>query len=103
MDKLRAAYNYLSTRNYTHFLLLALLVKGLIADVGYSTALLTVPILLFEAYRLYIKTKTPEPIQHDIAIMKRFEKMQEELDRLKAKANANSLDKNINAPAKRYF
>lgn len=97
MDKFHIAYNYLSTRNYTHFLLLALLAKGLVSDVGYSTVLLTVPILLFDAYRIYIKSREPIAIVHDKAIM-------DELDKLKAKVNANSMEKNLSAaPAKRYF
>lgn len=96
MEKLRAAYNYLSTRNYTHFLLLALLLKGLIADISYSTVLLTVPILLFQAYQLYIKSKKPDPIVLDAEVRK-------ELDNIKSKLNANNMEKNIPAATKRYF
>lgn len=96
MEKLRLAYHYLSTRNYIHFLLLALLIKGLVADVSYSTVLLTIPILLFQAYQLYIKTKTPDPVILDAELRK-------ELDNLKSKINATNMDKNISAPVKRYF
>jgi hypothetical protein len=103
MDKFHLIYNYLSTRNYTYFLLLALLVKGLVADVSYSTVLLTVPVLCFEAYRIYIKMKTPEPVQIDMAIMKRFDQVQDDVDKLKSKVNANSFEKNIAAAPKRYF
>jgi hypothetical protein len=95
MSKFLTIYNYLSTRNYTHFLLLALLIKGLIADVSYSTVLLTVPVLCFEAYHLYIKAKRPEPVVFDTELRK-------ELDNIKSKLNAGSLEKNINVP-KRYF
>lgn len=97
MDRFQSIYNYISTRNYTHFLLLALLAKGLITDISYSTVFLTIPILLFEAYQLYIKSKKPDVMVHDRAIM-------EELDKLKAKVNANSMEKNLSSgPSKRYF
>jgi hypothetical protein len=103
MDKLRSIYNYLSMRNYTHFLILGLLCKALIFDVSYATFLLTIPVLAYEGYKTYIKFKTPDPVQHDIAILKRFDALQEDLDRVKSKVNATSLDKNINAQVKRYF
>lgn len=96
MERFRLAYNYLSTRNYTHFLLLGLLAKGLISDVSYATVLLTAPILLFEAYKIYIKTKTPDPIVLDAEVRK-------ELDNIKSKLNAVQMEKGITQPVKRYF
>lgn len=96
MDKFLSVYNYLSSRNYTHFLLLALLVKGVISDVSYSVALLTVPVLLFQAYQLYIKTKTPDAVVLDAEVRK-------ELDNIKAKLNAGSMEKSLNPVPKRYF
>lgn len=104
MEKLRASYNYISNINFAYVLVLGLLSKALILDVSYATFLITVPVLAFEGYRLYIKSKTPEPIQHDLAIIKRFDQFQEDLDKVKSKVNANNLEKNISSgPAKRYF
>lgn len=96
MEKLKAIYKYVSALNYAYLLVLGLLAKALISDVSYATFLITVPILGFEAYKLYIKSKEPIPYIHDKAIM-------DELDKLKAKVNAQSLDKNINSVPKRYF
>jgi len=71
--------------------------------VSYASFLLTIPFLAYDAYKLYIKHKTPEPVQIDIAVMKRFDQVQEEFDKLKSKVNANNLEKNIAAAPKRYF
>lgn len=96
MEKLRAFRAYLSNLNYAYLLILGLVVKALISDISYAAFLISIPILSYEAYKLYIKSKEPVKHIHDKAIM-------DELDKLKAKLNANSLDKNINAPMKRYF
>ena len=96
MEKFRVVYNYLSSFNLAYILVLGLLGKALISDVSYPTFLITVPILCFEGYKLYIKSKEPVAYIHDKAIM-------DELDKLKAKLNAQSLDKNINSVPKRYF
>lgn len=96
MEKLRVIYKYLIGMNIAHALVVCLLAKALISDVSYATFLLTIPILGFEAYKIYIKSKQPVSYIHDKAIM-------DELDKLKAKLNANNLDKNINSPVKRYF
>lgn len=96
MEKLRAVYKYISGINFAYILILGLLGKALISDVSYATFLLTIPVLGFEAYKLYIKTKTPDPIVHDRAIM-------DELDKLKAKVNATSMEKNLATAPKRYF
>ena len=103
MEKLRAAYKYLSGMNFAYILVLGLLGKALISDVSYASFLLTIPVLAYESYRLYIRSKTPDPIQHDIAIMKRFDQFQDDLDKVKSKVNATSLEKNLNAPVKRFF
>lgn len=99
MARLKALYSYLCGSNFAYLLILGLVVKALIHDVSYATFLLTLPILGFESYKLYIQTKKPDPVAIDESIRK-------ELDNIKAKLNANTLEKGINAPTtpmKRYF
>lgn len=96
MEKLRAVFKYISGINLAYILVLALMIKAVISDVSYPTFLLTIPILCFEGYKLYIKSKKPDPVVFDAELRK-------ELENIKSKVNANSLDKNINAPMKRYF
>lgn len=98
MEKLRALYAYLCGTNFAYLLILALVIKALISDVSYATFLLTLPVLGFEAYKIYIKTKTPDPVLIN-------QEIRDELDKLKAKMNANNFEKNLTQPAaaKRYF
>jgi hypothetical protein len=96
MLKLRSAYNYLCSLNYTHILVCGLVLKSIIFDVSYASFLLTIPFLTYDAYRLYIKMKTPEPIELDAELRK-------ELDNIKSKLNAGSMEKNIAPTVKRYF
>jgi hypothetical protein len=99
MNRLKLAYAYLCGTNFAYLLILALVVKALIHDVSYASFLLTLPVLGFESYKLYLKHKTPDPIVID-------EQIRKELDNIKAKLNANTLEKGINAPTtpmKRYF
>jgi hypothetical protein len=99
MNRLKSAYAYLCGTNFAYLLILGLVVKALIHDVSYASFLLTLPILGFESYKLYIKTKTVDPVVLDGEIRK-------ELDNIKAKLNANTLEKGLNSPTtpiKRYF
>ena len=96
MEKLRAAYNYLCSLNYTHILVCCLVVKSIVFDVSYASFLLTIPFLGYDAYKLYIKSKIPDPVVLDAEIRK-------ELDNIKSKINANNLEKNVTSPVKRYF
>lgn len=96
MEKLRAAYKYCSTLNYAYLLIIGLLAKALISDVSYATFLITVPILAFEAYKLYIKTRTPDPVVLDNEVRR-------ELDNIKSKLSAVTMEKGVQAPVKRYF
>lgn len=96
MNFFRSAYDRLSVVNLSHVLVLALVVKALVSDVSYSTFLLTLPVLGFEAYKLYLKSKKPDPVQLDA-------EMRKELDNIKAKINAQTMDKNIKQPVPRYF
>jgi hypothetical protein len=96
MEFLRGVYNTLLRFNVAHILVLGLVIKALITDVSYPAFLLTIPILSYEAYKLYIKHKTPDVIQFNSELRK-------ELDNMKAKLNAQTLDKNIKPQVERYF
>jgi hypothetical protein len=96
MEKLRAVYNYASSLNFAYLLILGLLGKALISDVSYATFLLTIPVLGYEGYKLYIKSKTPDAVVLDAELRK-------ELDNIKSKINAGNMDKGVNAMPKRYF
>lgn len=98
MDKLRSLYAYLSGKNFAYALVLALVVKAIVSDVSYATFLLTVPVLAFESYKLYIKTKTPDPVVIN-------QEIKDELDKIKAKINAGQFQKGLDAASqnKRYF
>ena len=93
----------MSGLNYAYFLVLGLLAKALISDVSYATFLITIPVLGYEGYKLYLKSKKPEPIQIDMAISKRLDAHRDELEAIKSKLKAESLDRNINPITKRYF
>ena len=100
MDNFRAQtarlYIYLSKINLAHVLVLGLVVKATINDISYPSFLLTVPVLGYEAYKLYIRSKTPNPIELDVELRK-------ELDNIKSKLNAQTLEKGLKAPVARYF
>ena len=96
MEKLRAIYKYALGINFAYVLVLGLMVKALVSYITYPTFLLTIPVLAFEGYKLFLKSKEPVPYIQDKAL-------RDELDRLKTKVNAGTLDKNINQPTKRYF
>ncbi len=99
MNKLRSLYAYASGINFAHLLVLGLVVKALISDISVATFLLSVPVLGYEAYKLYLKSKKPDPIVIN-------QEIKEELERIKAKVNAGAFEKNLStpvSPAKRYF
>jgi hypothetical protein len=98
MDKLRSLYAYISGINFAYSLILALVVKSIIFDISYASFLLALPVLGFESYKLYIKHKTPDPVQINQDVMA-------ELDKLKSKINAGQVAKNLEAATqtKRYF
>lgn len=82
--------------NYAYVAVVALLVKAVVSDVSYPAFLITAPILGFEAYKLYIKSKQPDPVAINAEIRR-------ELDNLKAKMNAENLEKSMTKPNIRYF
>lgn len=97
MEKLRLLAKKLSGINLAWALVLTLLVKALIFDVSIATFLITIPILGFEGYKLFLKSKAPDPVRLDAELRK-------ELDNMKSKLNLVSMEKNVSpAPTKRYF
>lgn len=98
MNKLRSLYAYACGTNFAYLLILGLVVKALVSDISVATFLLSIPVLGFESYKLYLKSKKPDPVVIN-------QEIKEELERIKAKVNAGAFEKNIapNAPAKRYF
>lgn len=96
MEFLRSLYTRLSKYNLAHLLILSLVVKAIAFDVSYPAVLICMPVLGYEAYKLYLKSKTPEPLKFDEAIVK-------ELDNIKAKLNAQTLEKSIKPEMRRYF
>lgn len=99
MDYLKSAYSRLSTLNYSHLLVLGLVVKAIVSDVSYATFLLTVPVLGYESYKLYLKSKKVDPVAINHEVMDR-------LDKLQAKVNASTLERSVTPSpqaTKRYF
>ncbi len=98
MIKLKSFYNYASKHSLAPILILAIIVKSIVFDISYATFLLTIPVLAFEGYKLYLNSLKPNPILLDAELRK-------ELDQLKSKVNAQTFEKGLNAqaPAKRYF
>lgn len=98
MNKLSSLWNYCSGINLAYILVLTLMVKALIGDISYATFLITIPVLGFESYKLFLKSKAPDVVAINHEIMS-------ELDKLKAKVNANTFEKGLSSTSasKRYF
>lgn len=98
MDRLKSVWSYISGINLAYILCLGLLGKALVSDISYATFLITIPVLSYEGYKLYLKHKTPSPLVLDAEVRK-------ELDNIKSRLNASTLDKNLKATATppRYF
>lgn len=97
MEKLQNLYKKILGMNLAHALVLGLVVKAIVSDISYSAFLLTIPVLAFEGYKLYLKSKKPDPVVIDAEIRK-------ELEAVKSRINLINLEKNqVQQPAKRYF
>jgi hypothetical protein len=93
MQKLKSA---LLAVNVGYLLVLGLAVKALITDVPLSIGFITLPILGFEAYKSYLKSKQPDPVRINVEV-------QRELDNMKAKLNAMTLERSAKPQPTRYF
>jgi len=98
MEKLKSFYKYLCGTNFAYLLILGLVVKAIINDISIATFLLSIPVLVFEGYKLYLEHKKPDPIKINDEVLA-------ELEKLKAKINAGVFQKGMEAAsqAKRYF
>lgn len=97
MNHLKKMASWLKSINLAHALILGLVCKSLISDISYAAFLLSIPVLAFEAYKIYIKTKTVDPVQLDTQV-------RQELDGMKSKLNAMTMEKGVKSPpAARYF
>lgn len=88
MNFFRSLYTRVSRVNLAHLLVLGLVVKAIISDISYATFLLTIPVLAFEGYKLYLKAKQPDPIKINEEVVK-------ELDNIKSKLNAQTMEKSM--------
>ena len=96
LTKVKLGLSRLSGTNFAHTLVLALVGKAIISDVSPSAMLITVPVLGYEAYKLYLKSKKPEPAQIQ-------EEVKKELELVKSKLSALTMDKNVVPQKTRYF
>ncbi len=82
--------------NYSYLLVLGLVVKAIVSPFSAGTFLIALPVLGYEAYKLYLKNKEPDPIQinHEI---------QREVDQIKAKLSSLTMEKNVKTQPSRYF
>jgi len=95
-EKIKLALAKLSGINLAHTLVLLLVIKAIIFDVTPATVALTVPVLAYEAYNLWLKSKKPDPIVLN-------EEVRKELELVKTKLNAVTMDKNVKPEKVRYF
>lgn len=97
MEKLSLAWQKICSVNYTYLLVLGLVIKSIAVGIDYPDFLISIPVLSFEAYKLYLKHKTPDPVAINAEV-------QRDLDGIKSKLNMMSMEKNMQAaPAKKYF
>lgn len=96
MEKVKHLLTKLVGMNLAYTLILSLLVKALISDISYATFLVTVPVLAFEGYKLFLKSKKPDPVQMN-------EEMRREIESVKGKLSALSMEKNVKQQNQRYF
>lgn len=99
MDKYYSMLNKFVGTDLARGLALALVLKALIFDVSYATVLLLVPLLGYEGYKLFLKSKKPDPFQMDTEIRK-------ELEAVKTRISALNMEKSMaaaSAPIKRHW
>jgi hypothetical protein len=75
---------------------LGLVIKSIVSDISVAAFLLTIPVLAFEGYKLYLEVRQPDPIKINEEVVK-------ELENIKSKLNAQTLEKGVKPPVSRYF
>jgi hypothetical protein len=88
MDNFRFLYNKVTSLNFAHILVLGLVVKAIVSDISVASFLISLPVLGYEGYKLYVRSKTPDPIKINEEVVK-------ELDNIKAKLNATAMEKSV--------
>lgn len=82
--------------NPTLVLVAAIAIKAVALDVSVAAMLVTVPLLAYEAYKLYLAQKLPNPVLIS-------EEMRKELDNIKSKLNLLHVEKSLKPPQSRHF
>ena len=95
MEFFRSLYNKVTSFNFAHILVLGVVVKAVVSDISIAAFLVTIPVLAYESYKLYLKAKTPDPIKINEEVVK-------ELDNIKAKLNATAIEKSVRPPLARW-
>ncbi len=96
LEKLASLKAYLTASNIAYTLILSLLAKSLIVAPSIEVALIMVPVLGYEGYKMFLKSKTPDPVRINAEVQK-------DLDQLKSKLSALSMRDSVAEPKKRYF
>lgn len=95
MELFNHVKSYLTTLDVTKSLILALVVKAIVFDVSYASSLLVVPILGYEAYKRYLKSKAPDPVRLNAELLAKIENIQ-------SKLSAVNLDKSVITTTKKW-
>lgn len=92
MEKLKNLAAKVSQLNAAYILVLLLILKALVSDISYPTFLICIPVLGFEAYKLYLASKKPDPIKLSAEVQKN-------LDNMNSKISALTVERGLKAPA----
>lgn len=93
---LKKAMSYLVGMNLAYTLVLALVTKSIFFPISLAEVLLTVPVLGYEAYKLFLQSKKPDPIVLNDEVKK-------DLELLKGRLSAMNMEKNLKPENKKYF
>jgi hypothetical protein len=97
MNYIRSAYTYLFGMNLVYACVIGLLIKSIAVGINYPDFLITIPALSFEAYKLFLASKRPDPVRVS-------EEVQKNLDNITSRINALTLEKNAKQTGTtRYF
>ncbi len=86
----------LKSLNWPYILVLGLIVKAICSEFSAGTFLIALPVVAYEAYKLYLKHKEPDPVKINAEV-------QADINAMKAKLSALTLNQNIKEQPKRYF
>lgn len=95
MNFLKTSWSYILGMNLAYLLVLGLVVKALVSDISYPAFLVAIPVLGYEGYKLYLKSKKPDPVRVN-------QEVQNELEAMKSKLSGLTMEKTV-SPNKRYF